>query len=103
VVALQTTFCGSGSGADVYELALGDQVFSVAVHDGELEITRGAARAPAVRIATDTRTLAAVLWHGRSLAEAVAGGALTVDGDAAAAERFVAMFAAPVPVAELAK
>ena len=38
-------------------------------------------------------TLAAVLWHGRATDD----GALKIDGDRAAAERFLALFPAPQP------
>jgi hypothetical protein len=38
-----------------------------------------------------------VLWTGRSLAEAEQAGELDVEGDRAAVERFVGLFAPPEP------
>jgi alkyl sulfatase BDS1-like metallo-beta-lactamase superfamily hydrolase len=102
VVALQTTFDPeAGAWVDaVYELTLEDQVFTVEVAAGRLEVTRGhppAGVTPAVSIQTDTATLAAVLWHGHPLAEAVRDGALRLAGDREAAADFAALFAPPVP------
>ena len=108
VVALETTFDAEAAGwvDAVYELTLGDQVFTLEVVAGRLEVTRGHAPAevtPAVSIVTDTPTLAAVLWHGHPMQRAVSEGAFRVQGDpeAAAMEaaaNFAGLFAAPVPV-----
>ena len=96
VVALETTFDSAAADgvAETYELRLDGEVFSLRVADGRLEVTSGASTAPAARIDTDTPTLAAVLWHdGEADADA-----WRVEGDPAAAERLVGLFAAPVPV-----
>jgi DNA-binding HxlR family transcriptional regulator len=107
VVALQTTFDAEAVGGvdAVYELALADQVFSLEVAAGRLEVTRGHAPAgvtPTASIQTDTATLAAVLWHGHPIERAVSEGALRIDGDSEAAaieaaEHFAGMFAPAVP------
>jgi hypothetical protein len=102
VVALQTTFDPEAAAwvEAVYELTLDDQVFMLEVAAGRLEVTRGRAPAgvtPVASIQTDTATLAAVVWHGHSLAEAVREGALRVTGDLEAASDFAALFAPPVP------
>ena len=104
VVALQTTFDPEAAGwvDAVYELTLEDQVFTLEVAAGRLEVTRGGAPSgvmPAAAIHTDTATLAAVVWHGHPLAEAARDGALRVDGDPEAAADFVGLFAPPVPAA----
>ena len=86
----------------VYELTLEDQVFTLEVAAGRLEVTRGGAPSgvtPAAAIHTDTATLAAVVWHGHPLAEAARDGSLRVDGDPEAAADFVGLFAPPVPAA----
>jgi DNA-binding HxlR family transcriptional regulator len=105
VMALETTFDADAAGwvDAVYELALGDQRFTLVVTAGRLEVTRGrpaagAAPVPAASIETDTATLAAVLWHGHPIEHAVADGALRIEGDPEAAADFVGLFAPPVPV-----
>ncbi len=107
VVALETTFDPAAAGRvdAVYGLTLGDQVFTLEVGAGRLEVTRGHAPAgvtPAATIETDTATLAAVMWHGHPLEHAVSEGALRVRGDdeaaaMAAAAEFAGLFAAPAP------
>jgi DNA-binding HxlR family transcriptional regulator len=78
-----------------YELRLGDQRFRAQVADGRLELARGGADAPDATIATDTATLASVLWHGRTLTEARRAGALEATGDAQAVKRFLRLFPLP--------
>jgi DNA-binding HxlR family transcriptional regulator len=101
IVALETTFdpaVATAAGVDeAYGLRLGDQEFSLRVTAGRLAVKRGPAGAAAATLVTDTATLAAVVWHGRPLDEAVAAGALELTGDPAAAQRFVSLFAAPIP------
>ncbi len=102
VIALETTFDAEAAGwvNAAYELTLGDQLFTVEVAAGRLEVTRGRAPAgvtPAASMHTDTATLAAVLWHGHPLERAVSQGALQITGDQEAAADFVGLFAPPVP------
>jgi DNA-binding HxlR family transcriptional regulator/putative sterol carrier protein len=78
-----------------YELRLGDDRFRIQVADDELEAARGDAQHADATIETDPGTLDAVLWKGRSLAEAQRSGQLTIEGDKAAVERFVRLF--PIP------
>jgi DNA-binding HxlR family transcriptional regulator/putative sterol carrier protein len=82
-----------------YELRLGEDRFGIAVADDEIEVARGAADRADATIDTDPDTLAAVLWGGRSLADAQRAGELTTEGDKAAVERFVALFPMPQPTA----
>lgn len=101
IVALETTFDAEVVGGvdAVYELALADQVFTLEVAAGRLEVTRGHAPAgvtPTASIQTDTATLAAVVWHGHPIERAVSEGALRILGDPEAAEDFVGLFAPPV-------
>ena len=82
-----------------YELRLGEDRFGVEVTDDRLQIARGDAHAADATIDTDTDTIAAVLWGGRSLADAQRSGTMTIQGDKAAVERFVALFPMPEPAA----
>jgi DNA-binding HxlR family transcriptional regulator/putative sterol carrier protein len=82
-----------------YELRLGEDRFRVAVADDQLEVARGGADRADATIDTDPDTLNAVLWGGRSLADAQRSGALTIDGDKAAVKRFIRLFPMPEPAA----
>jgi DNA-binding HxlR family transcriptional regulator/putative sterol carrier protein len=82
-----------------YELRLGEDRFLIEVTDDELEVARGDAHQADATIDTDTDTIAAVLWGGRSLADAQGTGTVTIEGDKAAVERFVQLFPMPEPAA----
>jgi DNA-binding HxlR family transcriptional regulator/putative sterol carrier protein len=97
VLALRARFdAGAADGlrAD-YELRLGEDRFRVEVADGEIEAARGSADHADATIDTDPDTLSAVLWGGRSLADAQRSGTMTIDGDEAAVARFVRLFPMP--------
>jgi DNA-binding HxlR family transcriptional regulator len=94
VIALKTLFdpaAADGLTAS-YELCLGEQCFRATVADGALDVTRGSAERPDARISTDTGTLAAMLWHGRELSEALRSGDLGIDGSRRAVTRFLGLF-----------
>jgi DNA-binding HxlR family transcriptional regulator len=74
------------------EFRLGENRFVARIGDGELNISNGEDADPDAVIETDQRNLAAVLWGGRRLADARRTGDVRVDGDAAAAERFLRLF-----------
>jgi DNA-binding HxlR family transcriptional regulator/putative sterol carrier protein len=101
ILALRARFnSGAADGLRArYELRLGDDLFRVSVAEGEIEVARGSADRPDATIDSDPDTLNAVLWGGRSLAEAKRSGSLTIEGDKAAAERFVRLFPTPEPAA----
>jgi DNA-binding HxlR family transcriptional regulator/putative sterol carrier protein len=82
-----------------FELRAGDDRFHVEVADDEIEIARGSADHPDATIDSDPDTLSAVLWGGRSLADAQRSKHLTIAGDRAAAARFVRLFPIPEPAA----
>ena len=82
-----------------YALRLGEDHFRIEVADDELEVARGDADRPDATIATDTDTIAAVLWGGRSLAAALRSGTMTIEGDKSAVERFVQFFPKLEPAA----
>lgn len=97
VVALRTLFDPAAAGdiAASYELCLDGQTFHARIADGRLDLGRGSADRPDATIETDPGTLAAVLWHGRSLARARDGGDVTITGSRSAAQRFVRLFPLP--------
>ena len=82
-----------------YELRLGEDRFRVVVTGGQLDIARGDADQSDATIDAKPDTLAAVLWNGRSLAQAQRSRKIKIEGDKAAVERFVRLFPIPEPVA----
>jgi alkyl sulfatase BDS1-like metallo-beta-lactamase superfamily hydrolase len=80
-----------------YELRLGEDQFRVVVDDGRFEVVRGAADGPDAVIETDPATLAALVYEGRDLAEALRSGEVKIEGDASALESFLGFFPLPEP------
>jgi DNA-binding HxlR family transcriptional regulator/putative sterol carrier protein len=80
-----------------YELRLGEDRFRIEVADDEIAVARGGADQADATIDTDPGTFDAVLWGGRSLADAQRSGSLTIEGDKAAVQRFVRLFPMPEP------
>jgi DNA-binding HxlR family transcriptional regulator len=97
VIALKTLFdAGAADGLDVtVELRLGEDGFRSRVAAGRLEIERGSADAPDATIESDPGALAAVLWHGRPLSEALRTGDVEIEGSTPAVKRFLRVFPAP--------
>jgi DNA-binding HxlR family transcriptional regulator len=98
-VALMTMFdAGAAAGLNSsYHLQLGEYGFSVTVAGGSLEMVRAQAPAPgaALAIETDTATLAAMLWHGAPVPEAISSGALRIVGNQRDLTRFLQLFRQP--------
>jgi DNA-binding HxlR family transcriptional regulator len=101
VVALRTVFdpATAPDASWTCELTLDGQPFRVAVDEGSLTIARGRPETADARIESDTGTLAAVLWHGKALAEVLEDGSVVMEGDRAAVDHLAAVFPAPVPAA----
>jgi alkyl sulfatase BDS1-like metallo-beta-lactamase superfamily hydrolase len=76
-------------------LRLGEDRFRIEVADDALTAVRGEADHADATIETDPGTLDAVLWKGRSLADAQRSGELAIEGDKAAVKRFVRLFPMP--------
>lgn len=85
-----------------YELRLGEDRFRVEVADGRFEIIRGVADRPDATIETDAGTLAALVYYGRRLEEALRSGDLKIEGDESAVARFLGLFPLPEPAAPAA-
>ena len=101
ILALRARFdSGAAHGLRAgYELRLGEDRFRIEVADDEIEVARGDAHQADATIDTDPDTLNAVLWGGRSLADAQRSGRMTIEGAKAAVERFVRLFPMPEPAA----
>jgi DNA-binding HxlR family transcriptional regulator/putative sterol carrier protein len=101
VLALKTLFDSAAAGSvdEEIELRLDGERFRARVANGAFEVARGAAENPKAVIDADPGTLARVLWHGRRVTAALRTGDLKIDGDRAAARRFLALFPAPEPAA----
>jgi DNA-binding HxlR family transcriptional regulator len=78
-----------------YELRLGEDRFYAVVDDGWFEIARGGADRPDATIETDSGTLAALVYEGRQLDEALRSGDIKMEGDESAVERFLTLFPLP--------
>jgi DNA-binding HxlR family transcriptional regulator len=99
ILALRSRFDpGAAQGVRArYELRLGDDRFGIDVAEGRINVARGAADQADAMLDTDPRTLEAVLWGDRRLNDAERSGDLTIEGDKAAAKRFIQLFPTPEP------
>lgn len=86
-----------------YELRLGEDRFRAEVSDGSFEVVRGIVDRPDAIVETGSDTLAALVYEGRYLAEALRSGDLRVQGDETAVERFLGLFPLPEPAAPAAE
>ncbi len=99
ILALRTMFdprAADGFSAS-YELRLGEDRFRAVVADGRFEVVRGSADRPDATIETDSGMLAALVFNGRPLAEALRSGDIKIEGDRQAVERFLSLFPLPEP------
>jgi hypothetical protein len=99
VILALGTFFDAGAAGDLsarYELRLGENTFVVRVADGGIDVDRGGAEDPDAIIETEASTLSALVWERRELADALAAGEVTIDGDQHAVTRFLELFPRPV-------
>ncbi len=90
----------SGAAGDLearYEILLGGQAFGLEVKDGSIRVYRGAPADPDARIETDVDTLAALVYEGGDLDEALRSGDVEIEGDRSAVERLTDLFQLPEP------
>jgi DNA-binding HxlR family transcriptional regulator/putative sterol carrier protein len=78
-----------------YELRFGDDRFRAEIAGGRIEIARGSADRPDAIVSADSNTLAALVYGGRKLADALRSKDLRVEGDKAAVKRFLTLFPLP--------
>jgi DNA-binding HxlR family transcriptional regulator/putative sterol carrier protein len=79
---------------ETYGLEIDGRAFTVAVERGTVTTERGAPASPVATLTTDARTLVSLLRGETPPGDALATGALGVEGDPAALERFSAAFIA---------
>jgi DNA-binding HxlR family transcriptional regulator/putative sterol carrier protein len=77
------------------ELRLGEDRFHAEVARGRLELARGSAHQPDAILSAGPDTLAALVYGGRKLAEALRSGDVKVEGDKSSVKRFLALFPLP--------
>ena len=93
MMSFRTMYPGGGHGT--FGFRLGRDLFRVVLGD-EVAVTRGEPEgAEAVFVAADPRAIAAAGYAKTPLAELERDGALAVEGDRAAAQRFLDLFALP--------
>jgi DNA-binding HxlR family transcriptional regulator len=81
-----------------YELGLGEDRFRAEVTNGRFEIERGVAERPDAIMESSPGAMAALVYEGRSLDEALRSGDIGIEGDRSAVERFLSLFPMPEPV-----
>src|SRR5688500_4027899 len=92
--ALRTLFAPEAAAGftGAFELVLGEERFRAVVAGGRLEADRGELESPDATLRTGVGTLAALLWGGRDLGEALGSGDVALEGDREAVQRFLALF-----------
>jgi DNA-binding HxlR family transcriptional regulator len=93
-LALKTLFSPAKAGRldTVVELCLGVQRFVATVRDGAMGLVRGTAEKPAAILETDPKTLAALLWHGLAIDDAITSERLHIHGSRRTARAFLGLF-----------
>jgi len=79
----------------LYELRFGDEVFWVRADDGSLSVGRGAASEPDAVLTADVETVAKLMRGELKPAAALRSGAVKLDGERAAFDRFPGLFRFP--------
>jgi DNA-binding HxlR family transcriptional regulator len=79
------------------QLRLSGEPFRVTIGDGEIEIVRGEMERPDATLDGSSDAIAAIVYGGRDLDEAVRARELHVSGDIAKLKRFATLFPLPEP------
>jgi DNA-binding HxlR family transcriptional regulator len=100
MLALKTVFDPEAAGdlSASYQLRIDGHRFRARVSDGRFELSRGTLDEPDATITTVAETLAALLWDGRTLADARSAGEIEITGDETAVTRFLRLFPHPEPI-----
>jgi DNA-binding HxlR family transcriptional regulator len=95
VLALKSTFDPDASTAlnATYELVLDDLPFRIEVSNGRFDARRGEAERPDATVRTSPDTMAALVFRGRSLSDALRTGELEIDGSERAVASLVSLTA----------
>lgn len=80
-----------------YGLRIGEDLFRAEVEDGRFAISRGDADGPDTVIESSSDALAALVYGGRALDEALDSGDVRIEGSREAVERFLTLFPLPEP------
>jgi DNA-binding HxlR family transcriptional regulator len=101
VVSLATLFDPERAGdfEARLELRMGEDTFRAVIAGGEIDAGHGEVPAPDAVLTLDPGTLLGLIHGEISVADALASGALAIDGDRAKVERFVCLFPLPEPAA----
>jgi Alkyl sulfatase C-terminal len=78
-------------------LRVDERPFHIEVSDGTFQLGGGESNTSTVVLETDRDTLAEMLYHGRTLKNAMHAGAATVTGPTTVAARFLQLFPQPQP------
>jgi DNA-binding HxlR family transcriptional regulator len=98
ILGLRATYAPEGQPPPlVYELHLDDEVFWARPDDGALSVGRGPASDPDAILTSEPETLVRMIRGAITPAAAVRSGALKVEGDRKAFERFLTLFRFPPP------
>jgi DNA-binding HxlR family transcriptional regulator len=100
MLALQTTFDPRGAGTlrAQLELRIGDDCFCAEIGSGRFAVSRGNAGQADAILTTGAATLRALVFGDGTIADAVGGGDLRIDGDQRVVARFIRCFPRPTPV-----
>lgn len=79
------------------QLNLSGEPFQVTIADGEIEIVRGEIERPEATLDGSSDVIAALVYGGRELDDAVRAGDLKTGGDIAKLKRFATLFPLPEP------
>lgn len=101
VVSLATLFDPERAGdfEARLELRMGEDTFRAVIAGGEIDTGHGEVPSPDAVLTLDPGTLLGLIHGEMSVADALASGALAIDGDRSKVERFVGLFPLPMPAA----
>jgi putative sterol carrier protein len=97
ILSFRTMFDAEAAGgvkANI-ELRFGDARFQAAIANGEMTLVAGSVEEPDAVVESDPNALAAVVYGGRKLTEALRAGDIKVSGDKSLVRRFVTLFPLP--------
>jgi DNA-binding HxlR family transcriptional regulator/putative sterol carrier protein len=79
------------------ELRIGADRFHAQIARGHLKLARGSASEPDAVVDADANTLAALVYGGRKLTDALRSGDVAIEGDRSLVKRFLTLFPLPRP------